>query len=432
MRTSAVFFASVLALGALFPIACTQDFGIFEPSGAATSSSGTGGSMMTTSTASSSGTGGAPDCVAGDACSDQNPCTADSCDPAQGKCAHVAVPDGPAMDGVDTPKDCLAPACMGGALMQVPNDADVPDDGNACTADTCNNGTPKNTNLDPSTSCGAGLFCDGNGACVGCVTAMQCADPGTCKSATCDMGQCKTNDTPSGTGCGGTKVCDGGGNCVGCVSDSTCTGSKICINNNCSTSCNDGMKDGKETDVDCGGACSKCGTGKMCKTGGDCASGTCTGNVCVAGPTCNDGIKNGTESDTDCGGTCATKCAVGDTCNTGADCASTTCTGGLCAASAATCADGMKNGTETDTDCGGATCGPCGNTKVCMVNTDCLSVSCVAGACAPTQCSDGTKNGMETSIDCGGTTCTKCALTKACLLNSDCLSNNCAALICAP
>src|SRR6476469_5574798 len=40
-------------------------------------------------------------------------------------------------------------------------------------------------------------------------------------------------------------------------------------------SCTDTTKSGDETDVDCGGACAKCGDAKLCNTGGDCASGVC-------------------------------------------------------------------------------------------------------------------------------------------------------------
>lgn len=47
--------------------------------------------------------------------------------------------------------------------------------------------------------------------------------------------------------------------------------------------CSDGVKNGSETAVDCGGSCStKCGNGQTCSGGGDCASGTCMAGVCQA------------------------------------------------------------------------------------------------------------------------------------------------------
>jgi len=47
--------------------------------------------------------------------------------------------------------------------------------------------------------------------------------------------------------------------------------------------CPDGVKNGKETGVDCGGTdCPACAAGQVCKTAADCASGHCVGLVCVA------------------------------------------------------------------------------------------------------------------------------------------------------
>lgn len=47
--------------------------------------------------------------------------------------------------------------------------------------------------------------------------------------------------------------------------------------------CNDGVKNGQETDVDCGGPClpsKKCADTKGCDDANDCISGVCTGNIC--------------------------------------------------------------------------------------------------------------------------------------------------------
>jgi hypothetical protein len=46
------------------------------------------------------------------------------------------------------------------------------------------------------------------------------------------------------------------------------------------------------------------------------------------------------------------------------------------------CADGMRNGTETDIDCGGGTCPPCEVGGTCAVITDCAAVTCFMGTCA--------------------------------------------------
>ena len=46
---------------------------------------------------------------------------------------------------------------------------------------------------------------------------------------------------------------------------------------------------------------------------------------------------------------------------------------------AATCRDGLKNGGESDVDCGGPTCPACANGKTCTQNTDCLTSRCGDG-----------------------------------------------------
>jgi hypothetical protein len=41
-------------------------------------------------------------------------------------------------------------------------------------------------------------------------------------------------------------------------------------------------------------------------------------------------VKDGSETDVDCGGTCPTGCVTGQACLVNADCASMTCTAKLC------------------------------------------------------------------------------------------------------
>lgn len=121
--------------------------------------------------------------------------------------------------------------------------------------------------------------------------------------------------------------------------------------------CNNGVQDGDETGVDCGGtACDPCptcadGIQNQGETGVDC------GGPCSACPTCNDGIQNQGETGVDCGGPNCQDCAASPTCS-----------------------DGIQNGTETGIDCGGS-CDPCPS---------------------PNTCFDGVQNGTETGIDCGG------------------------------
>ena len=46
-----------------------------------------------------------------------------------------------------------------------------------------------------------------------------------------------------------------------------------------------------------------------------------------------------------------------------------------------TCHDNVRNGKETDVDCGGSICGKCGANKICKQDSDCSAAACLAGVC---------------------------------------------------
>ena len=151
--------------------------------------------------------------------------------------------------------------------------------------------------------------------------------------------------------------------------------------------CHDGQKNGDETDVDCGGAkCPKCAMGKACTADTDCAPGACTNNACdfPVRSTCYDKQKNGKETDVDCGGPKCPRCEDGKACAAPSDCRSAACEASVCAAppKAPTCYDNVKNGAEADVDCGGPKCPGCANGKQCTAKSDCRSRICNAGTCA--------------------------------------------------
>lgn len=113
-----------------------------------------------------------------------------------------------------------------------------------------------------------------------------------------------------------------------------CQTVNVCIKGSCTpATCTDGFQDGAETDKDCGGVtCSKCPDGKNCTINFDCSSNVCdtSTNKCNAS-SCNDGKRNGGESDVDCGGTVCVKCGPGSLCNVGmTDCMSMICVNGTC------------------------------------------------------------------------------------------------------
>ncbi|HEX8114907.1 MAG TPA: VCBS repeat-containing protein [Kofleriaceae bacterium] len=100
-----------------------------------------------------------------------------------------------------------------------------------------------------------------------------------------------------------------------------------------------------------------------------------TGCVRYLDPQCNDQIRNGDETGIDCGGGCG-RCPVGGGCRADTDCEDATCVAGVC--TALPCENGVRDGRETDVDCGGGTCHACAGGRACRVADDCGS-----GACDP-------------------------------------------------
>jgi hypothetical protein len=338
-----------------------------------------------------------------------------------------------------------AGAC-GYSDLSVPDLAEPPDMFNAdqTVVESCTDGIKNGSET--------GIDC-GGGACPKCALGKTCASFAD-GARDCESGRCSAVDKVCvATACADqtmnnaeTDVDCGGGTCPACAVGKMCAGlaegPRDCTSMVCSATghvcvaaagCADQVKDNLETDVDCGGGgCATCALSQMC--GGlangvrDCASGVCsaTGMVCVANA-CLDQAKDGAETDIDCGGGACPTCATTKACLIGADCTSTFCAANSKVCVATQCLDEAKNGTETDVDCGGATCNKCGNGKDCLISGDCTSTFCSATGkkCVATQCQDQTKNGTETDVDCGGATCNKCGNGLACLGDADCTSGIC-------
>ncbi len=143
---------------------------------------------------------------------------------------------------------------------------------------------------------------------------------------------------------------------------------------------------------------------------------------------CSDKIKDGDESDVDCGGSCSAKCPTGRACGSNSDCRTSFCVSGIC--KAGNCTDSYMNQDETDTDCGGSCSKKCGLSNKCKKNTDCESNICSDEFCiAEGPCSNKRLDEGETDVDCGGLCAAvkskKCSLNQKCAEDSDCKTGLC-------
>ena len=81
----------------------------------------------------------------------------------------------------------------------------------------------------------------------------------------------------------------------------------------------------------------------QCCTNDDCQSKVCSAGTC-ANPSCTDGVANGNETDIDCGGGFCSKCLVGRGCSIAADCRSNVCTNKRCTETGFTLAQNWGGG----------------------------------------------------------------------------------------
>jgi hypothetical protein len=259
-----------------------------------------------------------------------------------------------------------------------------------------------------------------------CVS-FNCVD-GACADAACDDSTLNQDET--GVDCGGScpRGCEAD---EGCSTSADCAGTLFCSTEGLCTdpSCQDEQRNGDETAVDCGGACSGCANGVACNVGSDCLSGVCGADSTCAQPSCNDEAQNQNETGVDCGGFCAAGCGNGSACVVASDCQSNVCGTANCGPGVArccqapSCTDDILNGNESDTDCGG-NCPNCPDLSDCRVNADCISNNCSGGECS--SCTDTEANGTETDVDCGGNNaCARCGPGLECVSDADCASNAC-------
>jgi hypothetical protein len=99
---------------------------------------------------------------------------------------------------------------------------------------------------------------------------------------TCVSGECSLHCAANTSLCAGACV-DLQTNAKHCGEcGNLCGQAQVCVNGTCKApACDDGVKNGTETDVDCGGSCFACEAGKACSVRADCAqSATCLSGLC--------------------------------------------------------------------------------------------------------------------------------------------------------
>ncbi|MBI4450496.1 hypothetical protein HY642_00850 [Candidatus Woesearchaeota archaeon] len=393
---------------------------------------------------------GGPDCVkCADEknCQNSNDCINNFCHPRFKKCGRV--PEGcadNAKNGAETGVDCGGPTCQKCPLNDGCN-ADSDCMSNACdpVRKVCINITRTGCDNTVKDRFETDIDCGGT-ECPKCRVDGNCTVANDCNSNFCDplKKKCRFDAEPShcldnSKDSDETDIDCGGGECKKCPIPFNCNSNTDCVSNNCDPAtkkcrphlppnCGDGVKNGIETDVDCGGNCpTKCTVDKGCGAASDCASGLmCVNNKCKPLPAyCENGVKELNETDIDCGNTCPA-CAGNRTCSLNTDCLSFLCKSAKC--TFANCTDTVRNQDESDIDCGGSKCGKCAAGLNCTKSNDCLAeLTCKNNQCTTinVSCTNNFKDGNETDKDCGGRSCPKCADTFRCIIDDDCTSNIC-------
>jgi cysteine-rich repeat protein len=269
-------------------------------------------------------------------------------------------------------------------------------------------------------------------------------------------------------------------NCGAC--GNVCPQNNACVNSACAPNtphevCGNGVTepgeqcdDGNQINTDfCTNSCkaAACGdgyiqAGEQCDDGNSLNGDGCS-NVCQSEQqtTCNDNIKNGNETDVDCGGPDCQDCAQGKKCSVGSDCATSFCADGVCsntacvgfcqAATAAKKGQGADGtcgpiiaGSDPDDECAAQASQTCGTTGACNGSGACQLYS-ASTVCAAPSCS----NGMLTTgsnctgtgtcatgltVTCNGFTCangtacnTSCSSDSQCMLGNFCNAGACVA-----
>lgn len=199
------------------------------------------------------------------------------------------------------------------------------DDGNPCTADTCNNGscvhTPTGASCNDGNACTDKDMCSGS-ACFG--QPKDCADGAACTADSCVDGACKHSISEG--------VCDDGNVCT---ADSC--GTSGCVHSPTAGACDDG--DGCTSGGGCKNGACKSGELKVCEDFNGCTGDSCLQGECVhqvLGGLCDDGDAC-TEGDYCAQGQCLSGASL--SCDDGLLCTLDSCIDGKCQHLGSGCGD---------------------------------------------------------------------------------------------
>jgi hypothetical protein len=367
------------------------------------------------------------ECESDDQCDDDNACTIDTCDVSRGLCVRDPLNNVEADPSEQTAGDCRVIDCDNGQPIDNADDADLPDDSNDCTADSCRGGSPLHEPVSVGQDCGDGGHCDSRGDCVDCIAPEDCTDlppDDDCQQRTCENGVCgqtftdanvPVNDALQSPGDCEVVVCDGAGDMESIDDDA------------------DPLVDGLECTED------------LCSSGIPLNPPLDEGTDCSAGLCNSTGICVGCLLPSDCGGTntfCQTITCVANTCgvdNTPAgvalpnglqtpnDCQELQCNGGGMQQAVpddedvpvddgndctfAACSNGLEQhpNEEMDTACdqdGGVVCDGAGACVECNAADQCDNAQmCEVDACIDNAC---TPQNAEAGVACNdGQFCTE-------------------------
>lgn len=340
-------------------------------------------------------------CTTGEACTaglchsdssvaidDGNPCTADACDPLGGV-SHTPVSAGTACDDSDLcngHEQCTAIGFCGAGP------AVVVDDGNPCTADSCKDGTVQHAPVSAGTSCADSNLCNGTEECNGtgsCSpgTPLVLDDGNPCTADTCDPTTGIQHIAASnGAACDDATVCNGRERCESgsCVAG---TAPAIDDQNPCTTDACDAAFGVTHVAVAVGTSCADsnlCNGDEQCDAAGSCQVGApvavddhnpCTLDSCVPAT----GVKHVPAA-------VGTSCADSNLCNGSEKCDAM----GVCGA-------GVPLPVDDANPCTADACDPmlgvqhaqvpngtsCADANACNGSEVCQSGSCAGGSAPP-------------------------------------------------